>query len=117
MHGRSGAFGSVDNVEQNSSGFYKLADATINAIIGDGTFDLLADQAGYNSAYSDGNHEYVIVRNHTATFFVHLGGAVELELRPLSSVVGPIIPPRSELLTLLSSAPPARARRSPATSR
>lgn len=68
MHGRGGGFGTFDDLAQPRTGFYKLPDATINAIIGDGTFDLLADQVGYNSTFSDGNHEYVLIRDYTASF-------------------------------------------------
>ncbi|MBW2461719.1 MAG: hypothetical protein JRH11_08730 [Deltaproteobacteria bacterium] len=66
--GRGGSFGTVDDIDAPTADFYKLADATINALISDGTFDILADQVGWNSAYSSGNHEYVLVRNYTATF-------------------------------------------------
>jgi hypothetical protein len=66
--GRAGGFGTLDDLDYHQSDFYKIDDSIINAIIGDGTFDILADQKGFNSAYSNGNHEYVIVRNYTATF-------------------------------------------------
>ena len=68
ISGRNGGFGTLDDLDYHQSDFYKLPDATINAIIGDGTFDLMGDQMGYNSAYSGGNHEYAIVRNYSATF-------------------------------------------------
>jgi len=68
MHGRAAGFGSIENRFYRQSDFYKLDDATINAVIGDGTFDILADQVGHNTSYSDGSHEYVVVRNYTATF-------------------------------------------------
>lgn len=45
---------------------YKLSDESIRAIIGPNEkFDILADQSGYNSAYSTGNYEYVILRGYT----------------------------------------------------
>lgn len=68
MAGRDGSFGSVDDLHNHQTDFYKLSDAAINAIISDGNFDILADQVGYNAGWSTGNHEYVIVRNYTATF-------------------------------------------------
>ena len=68
MHGRAEGFGTLDDLDYHQADFYKLADPIVNAIIGDGTFDLMTDQVGYNSAYSSGNHEFVIVRNYSATF-------------------------------------------------
>ncbi len=68
MAGKSEGFGSLDDLDAHQADFYKLPDATINSIVGDGKFDLLGDQAGYNSLYSNGNHEYVLIRDYTATF-------------------------------------------------
>jgi len=68
IQGMAGSFGNINNLQYHQSDFYKLADTSINAVIGDGTFDILADQVGFNPVYSTGNHEYVIVRNYTATF-------------------------------------------------
>ncbi len=68
MAGKLDGWGTVDDLDYHQSDFYKLSDSTINAIIGDGKFDILGDQAGYNSRYSNGNHEYVLVRDYTATF-------------------------------------------------
>ena len=68
MHGRGDGYGTLDDLEYHQADFYKLSDANVNAIIGDGKFDLLVDQTGYNSSYSNGNHEYAIVRNYTAAF-------------------------------------------------
>jgi len=68
MAGKAAGFGTVYDLQNRQQDFYKIADATINAIIGDGNFDMMADQVGHNAGYSTGNNEYVIVRNYTATF-------------------------------------------------
>ena len=53
--------------EQRKGNIYKLSDDAIRAIIGPNqNFDIMGDQNGYNSSYSSGNYEYVIVRNYTA---------------------------------------------------
>ena len=45
---------------------YKLSDDSIRDIIGSSNnFDVMADQAGFNSAYSTGNYEYAVLRNYT----------------------------------------------------
>ena len=45
---------------------YKLSDNSIRAIIGSSNnFDVMADQAGYNSYYSTGNYEYAVLRDYT----------------------------------------------------
>ena len=45
---------------------YKLSDSVIRNLIGPSqNFDVMADQNGYNSAYSGGNYEYVLIRNYT----------------------------------------------------
>lgn len=68
MAGKAEGFGSVYDLPNRVQDFYKIADATINAIIGDQNFDIMADQVGHNSTYSLGDNEYVIVKNYTATF-------------------------------------------------
>ena len=41
-------------------------DSVIRNLIGPSqNFDVMADQNGYNSAYSGGNYEYVLIRNYT----------------------------------------------------
>lgn len=49
---------------------YKLADDFIrNGIIGNTSkFDFMGDQIGFNSAYSNGNYEYIVVKDYTARF-------------------------------------------------
>ncbi len=50
-------------------GPYKLADSVVQQVIGaSNNFDVLVDQLNHNSAYSNGNHEYVIVRNYTGVY-------------------------------------------------
>jgi hypothetical protein len=61
-----GAVGIVNDALSKKGASYKLDDDVIRSIIGvSENFDILADQAGYNSYYSNGNYEYVIVRNYT----------------------------------------------------
>ena len=63
---QAGAVGSVSDALTNLGSGYKLSDDTIRAIIGPNQkFDILADQSGYNTAYSNGNYEYVILRGYT----------------------------------------------------
>jgi cysteine-rich repeat protein len=67
--GNTDAVGAVADALTLKGNAYKLADAIIQGVIGPaGTFDVLADQAGYNSTYSTGNYEYVVLRNYTGTW-------------------------------------------------
>ena len=69
VHGKTGAVGSVSNALTTKGSTYKLSDAVIRAIIGaKNNFDVLADQAGYNSGHGQGNYEYVIIRNYTGSW-------------------------------------------------
>ena len=64
--GNVNAVGTVADAMTRKGNAYKLSDADIRAIIGSNQkFDILADQNGYNSAYSTGNYEYVILRGYT----------------------------------------------------
>jgi cysteine-rich repeat protein len=68
-HGSTGAVGAVADALTLQGNAYKLADAVIEGVIGAAdNFDVLADQAGYNSSYSTGNYEYVVLRNYTGTW-------------------------------------------------
>ena len=63
---KAGAVGSVSDGLTHLGNGYKLSDESIRNIIGPNqNFDVLADQSGYNSAYSNGNYEYVILRDYT----------------------------------------------------
>ncbi|MFH1151556.1 MAG: fibrinogen-like YCDxxxxGGGW domain-containing protein [Nanoarchaeota archaeon] len=63
---KTGAVGSVSDGLTNLGSGYKLSDESIRQIIGPNQkFDILADQSGYNSVYSTGNYEYVILRGYT----------------------------------------------------
>ena len=63
---KTGAVGDVSDGLTNLDSGYKLSDGAIRNIIGPGQkFDILADQSGYNTAYSTGNYEYVILRDYT----------------------------------------------------
>lgn len=67
--GNAGAVGNVTAAGTLKGAGYKLSDDVIRALIGPrGNFDLLADQVGFNSAYSAGNFEYVVLRNYTGTW-------------------------------------------------
>jgi hypothetical protein len=67
VYGVPGALGSVSDATTLKGNPYKLSDKTIRNIIGpNNNFDVMADQNGYNSSYSNGNYEYVIIRNYTA---------------------------------------------------
>ena len=67
LHGYSGAVGSVGDALSLKGNGYKLSDTDIRAVIGTGRkFDYLVDQSGYNTAYSYGNYEYVVVYDYTA---------------------------------------------------
>jgi len=63
------AVGSVADAMTLKGNAYKLSDDSIRSLIGSGeNFDVMASQAGYNSAYSTGNYEYSILRNYTGTW-------------------------------------------------
>src|SRR5690606_31048915 len=48
---------------------YKLSDQNIRDIIGpSNSFDVMATQTGYNSSYSTGNYEYVILNDYTGVW-------------------------------------------------
>lgn len=65
--GVAGAVGTVADGITHKGNPYKLSDEVIRALIGPSmNFDVMADQSGYNSTYSTGNYEYVILRNYTA---------------------------------------------------
>lgn len=64
--GTAKAVGTVAYATTQKGNAYKLDDQDIRNIIGPGNnFDVMADQNGYNSAYSTGNYEYVVIRNYT----------------------------------------------------
>ncbi|MEI7425551.1 MAG: DUF2341 domain-containing protein [Candidatus Moraniibacteriota bacterium] len=64
--GNVNALGAIADATAHKGNPYKLSDIDIRTIIGPSqNFALLADQDGYNSAYSTGNYEYVIARNYT----------------------------------------------------
>uniref|UniRef100_A0A7S3AYM2 Uncharacterized protein n=1 Tax=Haptolina ericina TaxID=156174 RepID=A0A7S3AYM2_9EUKA len=67
--GTTAAYSSVANALTKKGTPYKLADSTINAIIGTaGKFDVMIDQAGYNSAYANGNKEYIVIEGYTGVW-------------------------------------------------
>ncbi len=68
----AGVFGKIESVGSVIDGLehlgngYKLSDENIRSIIGPNeNFDVLGDQSGFNTAYSTGNFEYVIIRDYT----------------------------------------------------
>ncbi len=69
MIGNTGAVGAVGDATTRKGNAYKLSDVNIRNIIGpSNNFDVMVDQNGYNSAYSTGNYEYVVLRNYTASW-------------------------------------------------
>jgi hypothetical protein len=69
VHGTTGAVGNVADALTIKHTPYKLSDAEINQIIGPSqNFDVMGDQAGYQSAESVGNREYVVLRNYTGNW-------------------------------------------------
>jgi hypothetical protein len=69
VHGASGAVGSVGDGLTHKGNPYKLADGVIRDLIGPSqNFDVMVDQSGYNSSYSTGNYERVILRNYTGNW-------------------------------------------------
>ncbi|MFK8010444.1 MAG: fibrinogen-like YCDxxxxGGGW domain-containing protein [Marinicellaceae bacterium] len=65
-YGDSGAVGNVNDALTLKGNPYKLSDDDLKLIIGNSNqFDVLAEQNGFNSVYSLGNFEYVILRNYT----------------------------------------------------
>jgi len=66
VFGETGAVGDVSDGLVHLGNGYKLSDEVIREIIGSNEkFDILADQSGYNTAYSTGNYEYVVLRDYT----------------------------------------------------
>ncbi len=69
MNGNTGAVGSVGDALALKGNAWKLSDDQIKAIIGtDNNFDVMFDQANYNSYYSSGNYEYIVLSNYTAVW-------------------------------------------------
>jgi hypothetical protein len=69
VYAATGAVGTVADAVTLKGANYKLSDNDINDVIGAArNFDVLADQAGYNSTYSGGNYEYTVLSNYTGTF-------------------------------------------------
>ncbi|MFZ4579482.1 MAG: fibrinogen-like YCDxxxxGGGW domain-containing protein [Myxococcota bacterium] len=66
LTGNTGSAGTISDAQQHNGVPYKLTDQAITQIIGDATYDVMFDQIGYNSYYSNGNYEYVVIRNYTA---------------------------------------------------
>lgn len=67
IHGVAAASGPISVAATHKGTPYKLADTDIRALIGaTNNFDALVDQSNYNTAYSNGNYEYVVIRNYTA---------------------------------------------------
>jgi subtilisin-like proprotein convertase family protein len=65
--GNAGAIGNIGDALALRGNGWKLSDAQIRDVIGsDKNFDVMIDQAGYNSGYSNGNYEYVVIKNYTA---------------------------------------------------
>jgi len=64
--GRSGAQGSAADAVTLRGGIYKLSDSDIISLIGCCSWSIMVDQNGYVAAQSQGNFEYVIIRNYTA---------------------------------------------------
>lgn len=66
MAGQQGAVGNVADATTLKGAGYKLSDDDIRDIIGpSNNFDVLGDQAGYNTSYSGGNYEYATITNYT----------------------------------------------------
>lgn len=66
MIGKSEAVGAVADATTLMGNAYKLADADVRNIIGpSNNFDVMVDQNGFNSLYSTGNYEFVVLRNYT----------------------------------------------------
>lgn len=75
MIGNTGAVGAVADATTRKGNAYKLSDVNIRNIIGaSNNFDVMVDQNGYNSAYSTGNYEYVVLRNYTGSWTYASGG-------------------------------------------
>lgn len=69
MIGNSSAVGVVADATTRKGNPYKLSDTSIRNIIGpSNNFDVMADQNGYNSLYSTGNYEFVVIRNYTGVW-------------------------------------------------
>jgi len=66
ISGNTGAVGTYLDAVSHKGASFKLSDEDVRLIIGpDANFDIMADQSGYNAAYSTGNYEYVIMTNYT----------------------------------------------------
>lgn len=67
----AGPIGVVDDSLSIKGNRYKLDDDVIRrAIIGStNNFDVMGDQAGWNSGYSSGNFEYIVMLGYTATWY------------------------------------------------
>jgi cysteine-rich repeat protein len=69
MQGNAAAVGSIADTQVHNGTPYKLSDTAIKAIVGgDNKYDVMGDQIGYNTTYSNGNYEYVVIRNYTAAW-------------------------------------------------
>src|SRR5262245_39772511 len=69
LTGNANGAGSPQDANSPRNESYKLADAVVQQIIGaDKNFDILIDQLFHNTMYSNGNNEYVVVRNYTGTY-------------------------------------------------
>ena len=79
--GEAGALGSPLQGMAHMGSPYKLSDDFLRALIGPTEwFDVLGDQSGYNSSYSNGNYEYIVLRNYTGTW--RFDGAVDASSTP-----------------------------------
>lgn len=67
--GSTGAVGKVEDALLLKGNNWKLSDTQIKDIIGaDNNFDMMQDQANYNTGYSSGNFEYAIIKNYTGVW-------------------------------------------------
>lgn len=70
VHGVPTEYGHLGDALVTKGSGYKLSDNVIRAVIGAGNnFDVMGDQAGFQSAQSNGNYEYVVLRNYTTPNF------------------------------------------------
>jgi hypothetical protein len=84
IHGQQGAVGSVADALTLKGAAYKISDDDVRDIIGpSNNFDLLMDQAGYNTASTAGNYEYATLENYTAWFTF---GSLVLESRTATTM-------------------------------
>ncbi len=69
IFGQTGAVGGVVDALSLKGNGYRISDDVIRDVIGDrGNFDVLYDQAGFQSAESTGNYEYSTMENYTAYY-------------------------------------------------